>query len=105
MDVRIDRAARQYIDPRLADHHLAQAITDGRRFVVDATVAPGGTIFRIYGYARGAPGLNVVTFESPYGCEQAALLEVVYVDRQDAGLVLSVLYAFEASEEEFYEYG
>lgn len=102
---RVDRSDEQFIDPRLADQHLQQAITDASRYVVSALPSPAGTLYRVFGYARDVRGMKIVVFRTPSGTSHATLLQVYDVDRNDAGTVFSVLYALEATEEEFYDYG
>ena len=102
---RIDRSDEQFIDPRLADHHLLQVISDASRFVVSARASPAGTFYRVFGYARDVRGMKIVVFKTPSGTSRATLLQLVYVDLGDAGTGFSVLFALEAPEEEFYDYG
>lgn len=94
--MRIQRSPspRTYIAPNLTDAHIAAAIADPGRVVLQEE----GTVIRIVGLTypiRDGRGLVIFAPEAPW--DDPALLEVVYQDQGNAALVI---FAAEADEEE-----
>jgi hypothetical protein len=101
----IRRTFSQYIDANVTDAHIVRAIADPNRVIEIRQSTPDGTLYRIYGYTYHIPGGRNISYEDLYGHIEVALLVVVYLDEKDQGKVADVVFAMEASEEEFGIYG
>lgn len=95
------------IAPSITDAHIWAAITPPRAWVEFARPCPEGTIYRVFGYTFPVAGARrPITVEDLYGASlEEFLLEVQYLAPIDKPDEAHIMYAFEADERGFWEYG
>lgn len=95
------------IEAHLQDEHLWAAITPPRRWVESEQRCTGGTVYRVIGYTIPIPGAKrPITGEDLYGNPiKEFMLEVQYLVLDDKPDEAHIMYAFEADERGFWEYG
>jgi hypothetical protein len=95
------------IGANIEDKHIEEAIAAQRRWVELSQEIPEGMLCRIMAYIGPLPGgQRPITGEGPQGeLIHEALLEVQYFVPRDKPDEAHVLYAYEADERGFWEYG
>lgn len=95
------------IAANITDEHIWAAITPPRAWVESSQDCPEGTIYRVFGYTFPVPGARrPITGEDLYGEPiKEFLLEVQYLEPIGKPGEAHIIYAFEADERGFWEYG
>ena len=94
-----------FYDEGVTDAHLLQVITHRSRCdVVPPVKTTGGTAYHVTAPCRPLIGRRNFPYEVVFEDLRTVQLEVVYLDRDDQGVLAEVSYATELDEEEYWTY-